>query len=332
MGKKLDFSIGSPTGEQQSVKTKTVATASWNINFNSGNANNNNRNNTNYVLPVAAIGERVYDIPFVEVLKAYADCIKRKKSKGQCIEFSMNAVEELVQLHKELCDGTYQPAQSYCFIVDRPVKREIIASAFRDRIVHHFLKIRLNPLYEAWYYECGNVSKNCRKGEGPDSAANELERMIYEESNAYTRDCWVLSFDIHSYFMSINKTTLWEMMEQFINDRYDGEDIDVVLWLARITAFHCPQSNCRRMSPLSAWEGLPPSKSLRYNDPNIGIAPGNLSSQDEANFYLTPLDYFIVKVKGFDKYVRFMDDGKIVSSDLASLRGLQGEIDEFLKE
>ena len=90
MGKKLDFSIGSPTGEQQSVKTKTVATASWNINFNSGNANNNNRNNTNYVLPVAAIGERVYDIPFVEVLKAYADCIKRKKSKGQCIEFSMN--------------------------------------------------------------------------------------------------------------------------------------------------------------------------------------------------------------------------------------------------
>ena len=55
MGKKLDFSIGSPTGEQQSVKTKTVATASWNINFNSGNANNNNRNNTNYVLPVAAI-------------------------------------------------------------------------------------------------------------------------------------------------------------------------------------------------------------------------------------------------------------------------------------
>ena len=54
MGEKLDFSIGSPTGEQ-SVKTKTVATASWNINFNSGNANNNNRNNTNYVVPVAAI-------------------------------------------------------------------------------------------------------------------------------------------------------------------------------------------------------------------------------------------------------------------------------------
>ena len=323
MGEKLDFSIGSPTGEQ-SVKTKTVATASWNINFNSGNANNNNRNNNNYVVPVAAIGERVYDIPFVEVLKAYADCIKHKKSKGQCIDFSMNAEEELVQLHRELCDGSYQPAQSYCFIVDRPVKREIIASAFRDRIVHHFLKMRLNLLYEAWYHECGNVSKNCRKGEGPDSAANELERMIYEESNAYTRDCWVLSFDIHSYFMSIDKSILWEMMEQFIRDKYEGEDIDLVLWLARITAFHCPQKNCRRMSPLSAWEGLPPSKSLRYNDPNIGIAPGNLSSQDEANFYLTPLDYFIVKIKKFEKYVRFMDDGKIVSNNLESLRGLQG--------
>ena len=43
MGKKLDFSIGSPTGEQQSVKTKTVATASWLINFYSGGAHNLSR-------------------------------------------------------------------------------------------------------------------------------------------------------------------------------------------------------------------------------------------------------------------------------------------------
>ena len=331
MGEKLDFSIGLPTGEQP-VKTKTAATDSWNINFNNGNANNNNRNNTNNVLPVVAIEKRVYDIPFADVLKAYAECVKQKKSKRQCIEFSMNAEQELVQLYQELCEGTYTPSKSYCFIVERPVKREIIASAFRDRIVHHLIKLYINPLYERWYHECGNVSKNCRKGEGPQSAVAELEQMIKEESDNYTTDCWIFSFDIYSYFMSIDKTILWEMLEQFIRAEYKEDNMDFVLWLVRTTVFHSPQQDCHRISPISAWDGLPPSKSLRYNDPNIGIAPGNLSSQDEANFYLTPVDYFIVKVKGFDKYVRFMDDGKIVSRDLAALRGLQGELNKFMKE
>ncbi len=329
MGEKLDFSIGSFTGVQPVNTTETTA---WDVNFWSGNANNNNRNNTGAVHPVAAIGNRVYAIPFESILEAYYDCIRHKRSKRQCIEFSLNFESELVRLHEELCTGTYRPAQSVCFIVTHPVTREIIASAFRDRIVHHFIKLRLNPLYEKWYHELGNVSKNCRKGEGPQSAADELETKIKEASENYTKDCWVLSFDIHGYFMSIDKSILWEMMELFIRDRYEGDDLDLLLWLARITAFHCPQKFCRKLSPPEAWNDLPSSKSLMYNDDNIGIAPGNLSSQDEANFYLTPLDHYIVKVKGFSGYVRFMDDGKVVSNNLKQLTELRKELDKFLQE
>ncbi len=277
-------------------------------------------------------GIQVYDIPFESILEAYYDSIEKKRSNPQCIEFSLNAPTELSRLHRDLCDGTYKPSMSDCFIVDRPVTREIIASAFRDRIVHHWIKLRLNPLYEEWYHECGNVSKNCRAGHGPHSAVDDLSEMIQQESKNYTRDCWVLSWDIYGCFMSIDKSILWEMMRQFIQDRYTGNDEEFLLWLVKVTAFHSPQRYCRFLSPQSAWNNLPPNKSLRNNDENIGIAPGNLSSQDEANFYLTPLDYYIVKVKGFTKYIRFMDDGRIVSHDLKGLQKLKDEIDKFLKE
>ena len=278
------------------------------------------------------MGKKVYDIPFAAILEAYEDCIRNKKSSLQCIEFSVNAESALVELHKDLCNATYQPDKSTCFIVTHPVRREIIASSFRDRVVHHFIKLRMNPLYEEWYHECGNVSKNCRKGEGPQSAVEEFSEMIRFQSNDYTRNCWVLLLDIHSYFMSIDKSILWEMMEQFIRDKYKGGDIEPLLWLARITAFHSPQRNCRFISPRSAWDPLPKSKSLLQNDDNIGIAPGNLASQDEANFYLTPLDYFVVKVKGFRDYIRFMDDIRIVGDDLDALKQLRWDIEEFLRD
>lgn len=281
---------------------------------------------------MAAIGDRIYDISFESVLEAYYSCIRCKKSKRQCIEFSLNHEEELVRLHEELCSGTYRPSKSFCFIVTHPVVREIIASAFRDRIVHHFIKLRMNDLYEQWYHEVGNVSKNCRRGEGPQSAAAELEQHIIHASDSYRRDCWVLTFDIRGYFMSIDKSVLYEMLEQFIRDRYTKDDIEVLLWLVRVTVFHSPQKFCFRLSPNSAWDRLPPTKSLMHNSDNVGIAPGNLASQDEANFYLTPLDYYIVKVKGFDGYVRFMDDGKVVSNDLQRLMELRDEMGVFLHE
>jgi hypothetical protein len=39
--------------------------------------------------------------------------------------------------------------ESIAFIVSHPVKREIFVADFRDRIVHHWLINKLNPLFEA---------------------------------------------------------------------------------------------------------------------------------------------------------------------------------------
>jgi hypothetical protein len=52
-------------------------------------------------------------------------------------------VPYLEQLYNELNEKTWEPRPSTCFIVTKPVRREIFAAAFRDRIVHHILINRL---------------------------------------------------------------------------------------------------------------------------------------------------------------------------------------------
>ncbi|MFT6137818.1 MAG: hypothetical protein ACJAUJ_000904 [Salibacteraceae bacterium] len=48
----------------------------------------------------------------------------------------------------ELNDGSYEPGKSIAFIVHKPVQREIFAADFRDRVVHHLIINKLNPLFE----------------------------------------------------------------------------------------------------------------------------------------------------------------------------------------
>ena len=47
----------------------------------------------------------------------------------------------------------------------RPKIREVFAADFRDRIVHHLLIRRLEPLFESAFID---DSYNCRKGKGTD--------------------------------------------------------------------------------------------------------------------------------------------------------------------
>ncbi|MDZ7576564.1 MAG: hypothetical protein U0904_00075 [Candidatus Nanopelagicales bacterium] len=45
--------------------------------------------------------------------------------------------------------GSYLPGRGVAFVVDKPVKREIFAAGFGDRVVHHLIINKLNPLFEA---------------------------------------------------------------------------------------------------------------------------------------------------------------------------------------
>jgi hypothetical protein len=107
--------------------------------------------------------------------------------------------------------------------------------------------------------------------------------------------------------MSIDQALLWEMIEIFVREYYQHDDLACLLYLLRVTIFHRPQDHCKRRSPESAWEGVPPNKSLFHCPRGKGLPAGNLPSQILANFYGSVLDEFFHQTLKI-RHIRFVDD------------------------
>ena len=314
--------------------TENNSNNSWNCNFNDGNFNNNNKYYGMRVRPVVA-----YDTPteFLNlVLAAFEDCCRHKRTSKACIDYCEIAYEDLPLLAHELYTCTYEPGISTCFLVKYPKYREVFAACFRDRIVHHFLFLLLNPHFEQRFVEQGNVSFNCRKGFGTLAAQQAAFNAIKQATCNYRREALVYRGDLVSFFMSIDKRILWAKMEPFILDRYKGKYLNQLLCATRKIIFHCPEKNCMFNTAPSEWPlHVERHKSLFGNDEWHGMPIGNLTTQIFANFLMSFFDDFVMawlKAHGQESYyVRFVDDFVIVCRDKHLLKDLIVQSRKYLK-
>jgi retron-type reverse transcriptase len=268
-------------------------------------------------------------IEFEELLEAYFRCRKNKRRTHNALAFELDYEANLVTLWNEINDGTYRPGKSIAFIVNKPVKREIFAADFRDRIVHHLIISKLNPLFEsAFIYD----SYACRTGKGTLFGIRRLERFIRSASFKHTQDAYILKLDIRGFFMHINVEILYAKLIEFIHQLYEGPDKELLISLTNVVLFNNPSQNCVIKGARSGWDGLPHDKSL-FNSPiNCGLPIGNLSSQVFANFYLNGFDHFIKKDCGIKFYGRYVDDFVLVHQDGEYLRSLIPVIRSYLHQ
>ena len=245
------------------------------------------------------------------MLEAYFDCRRSKRRTASAIVYEMNYESNLIALRDSINTRTYQPGKSICFVVTHPRYREVFAASFEDRIVHHYIALRLEPLFELVF---SPRTFNCRKGKGQLYGVKMLESDIKEASNNYTTDCYIMKLDLQGFFMSIDKALLARMIDKFIIKYYKGSDIDDLRYLCQVVILHCPEKNCERHSPLEMWEHLPANKSLFTNGEGKGVAIGNLFSQLFANFLLNELDWYIEEL-GIKYHGRYVDDFYCIHKD-----------------
>lgn len=251
-------------------------------------------------------------IQLEDILEAYKNCRKNKRTKRSALSFEINYAKECLKLTEELNSRKYEIGVSSCFIVDKPKPREIFAANFRDRIVHHWLVMRLEPLFENIFIK---DTYNCRKGKGTYYGVRRLKNKIEKISNNYTKTCYVAKFDMQGFFMSIHKPTLWEKLRTFIIEKYHNEqDKDDVLWLAEKITLHSPELNCIKVCDKTKWEVIPNDKSLFTCGKDFGLPIGNITSQMFANFYLHEFDDKLVQLFG-EGYGRYVDDFIIISTN-----------------
>jgi len=274
-----------------------------------------------------------------DLFRAYYDARKNKRNTINQLRFEMDLQHNLYNLYQVIQKREYVPGRSIAFIVEKPVKREVFAADFKDRVVHHLLFNYVNPIFERTFID---DSYSCRKGRGTHYGIKRLRHHILSCSNNYTRPCFVLKLDLQGYFMNINRSILFDKVTRILQryaSRKDSDnvrwkdklDFDLILYLAEILIFHDPVENYHMNGSKSDWYGLPLGKSLFNSPENCGLPIGNLTSQLFSNVYLNSFDHYVKRDLKVKHYGRYVDDFYMVHEDKNVLLKLIPEIRAYLK-
>ncbi|MBN1998486.1 group II intron reverse transcriptase domain-containing protein [candidate division KSB1 bacterium] len=265
----------------------------------------------------------------IDLFHAYFDARKNKRNTINALAFEKNFESRLFTLCDEIYERKYEPKRSICFICNKPVKREIFAANFRDRVVHHFIYNYISPIFEKIFI---NDSYSCRKGKGTHYGIHRVDHFIRSCSNNYLNDCYILKLDIKGYFMSMNRNLLYDMVKTVLIKYIHKIDFDLplVFFLIQKTIFNDPTKNCIFKGKKSDWIGLPRTKSLFHAKSGCGLPIGNLTSQLFGNIYLNEFDHFVKRDLGLRYYGRYVDDCVLVHNDKEFLKSRITRIKKYL--
>jgi RNA-directed DNA polymerase len=112
---------------------------------------------------------------FENLLEASNKAFRGKKDKHRVARFYFNLEYELLDIREELCSRTYHPRPLRKFQIREPKVREIAASDFRDRVVHHAVCNSIEPLLEKRYIY---YSYACRTGKGTHRAFKQAQTVV----------------------------------------------------------------------------------------------------------------------------------------------------------
>ena len=261
------------------------------------------------------------NVTIEELFQAYYDCRKRKRNTNNAIRFEMNLERNLIGLHQDLKAATYRPGQSICFVVTYPKPREIWASDFRDRIVHHLIYNRISRRFYAGF---SVDSCACIPGRGTLYAVQRLERHIRSATEDHSKTVWALQMDLANFFVSIRKDVLDAQLMRRIDDAYTRYLTKLVLW-------NDPTKNVYIKSSSGKMAMVPAHKSL-FNAGGNGLPIGNLTSQFFANVYLDDLDQYIKRTLKIRHFVRYVDDVIILGADPKELSGIANQLERFVTD
>jgi RNA-directed DNA polymerase len=127
-------------------------------------------------------------------------------------QYETNAEENIRQLHQRLKEGKYraQPLRRVYIPKEDGKQRPISIPALEDKIAQKAVVVLLNAIYEQDFLDC---SYGFRPGRGQQQALDEVGRVICTRPMG-----WVLEIDIRSYFDSIVRSALVEMIGKRVND------------------------------------------------------------------------------------------------------------------
>lgn len=259
-----------------------------------------------------------------DIIESYLITRKNKRKSPDQVAFELHWEMGCVKLCDDVNNRAVRPT-AYTFVTKRPRPREIFASCFEVRILHHYLDMRLRPLLER---RLGEHTYNNRIGRGQQACQNAVISNIYEATKGYTRDAWIIKLDIKGCFPNINQDIAYKMMEKVVLKDYHGADIDDVIYILQVCIFSYPTHHCTRKGNRKDWALIPPEKSLFNKPDGIGAAIGHLVWQNTVNYYFVAMDDWLDKAGVLHE--RYVDDNYIVTANKEVFLSMISELRKLL--
>ncbi|MCF7820613.1 MAG: RNA-directed DNA polymerase [Candidatus Pacebacteria bacterium] len=262
---------------------------------------------------------------------AYTQARKRKKWKLNTLQFSLELESNCLKLAKEIEKRQYNIKPSLAFICFQPIKREIFAGDFRDRVVHHYVFTKLYHHYDKLLI---NDCYSCRLNKGTGYGIKRANSYLRSVSSNFKKPAYVLKLDISGYFMSINRDVLYQINKDLIKKIFKNNEYEksTLLYLLKKIIFNDPTLNCKIKGKHQDWYKLPKNKSLFFAKNNCGLPIGNLTSQLFGNIYLNGLDHYIKEKLKCRYYGRYVDDMFFMHEDKEFLKDLIPKISKYLQD
>ena len=230
-----------------------------------------------------------------------------KRRSEDAIIFEIDYEVRLSRLLTAINERTLRCDNNYTFISPYPQPREVFGCEFESRMIQWYFVWRMMPIFERTLTD---RTFNNRVGMGTEAAIEHLAKDIREVSRNYTRDAYCIQWDLSGCFPNAVCDVAYDILRGLVEDHYQGEDKEDLLWMVMITIQANPQFHYYRKSPIEAWEQIKPHKSLLNKPEGIGGVIGFLIWQVTMNLYYDEIDHWAVDEMGL-RYIRFMDDTEI---------------------
>lgn len=242
--------------------------------------------------------------------KAYQKAKKKKKLKPEVYDFSQDIVGNLLKIQEDILNGSYQFGPYRSFIKYDSKRRYIVASPFKDRIVHWVIYDYLYMLYDkSFIYDSfGN-----RKGKGSVKGMKRAKTFLNSKSTNI-----ILKIDLSKYFYSVHHSVLKREIKRRVKNKFMLE-----LIYSLIDSYVTPQG---------LFDHIFSSNSVYFKSDNKGMPIGSLDSQIFANIYVSPIDYFVKNTLKVKKYIRYVDDMVFFLESKTNAHYILKEITKFCEE
>jgi len=234
------------------------------------------------------------------LLESWKEFLRGKRKRKDVVMFSVHLADNILDLHWELYNKTYQHGLYHAFKINDPKPRDIHKANVRDRLVHRAI---YRILYSYFDKKFIFDSYSCRCRKGTHRAINRFRQYTLIVSKNNTKTVWVLKCDIRKFFANINHNILKDIFLKHITD-------SDIIWL-----LGCVVDSFNTQDKIG-----------------VGLPLGNLTSQLFVNIYMNEFDQFVKRKLKAKYYIRYADDFVIFSQDKKWLEEILKRIKLFLIE